>query len=153
MTPARHSLLPAAPALALLLAVSGCERGPKPIRYGQDECAECRMTLVDQHYGAEFITAKGKVFTFDDINCLLTFRRNAARPPDAGAQSVVINFNRSNAFIPVEQAFFLNHPGLRTPMGSSLAAFTSAAELETVRSQLGGEPGRILRWPEVLAAP
>jgi copper chaperone NosL len=134
------------------LALGGCEKGPRPIRYGQDECAECKMTLVDQHYGAEFITARGKVFKFDDLNCLTAHQRRTANPPEAGAQAVVVDFTRPNHFLAVDQAYFLHHDGLRTPMASSLAAFATPAELEVVRRQLGGG-GRILRWPAVQALP
>jgi copper chaperone NosL len=141
--------------LALLLAglaLGGCEKGPRPIRYGQDECAECKMTLVDQHYGAEFITARGKVFMFDDLNCLTAYERRVAAPRDPAAQSVVVDFARPNHFLAVDQAYFLHHDGLRTPMASSLAAFATEAELEVVRRQLGGG-GRVLRWPAVQALP
>jgi copper chaperone NosL len=134
------------------LAVAGCEKGPRPIRYGQDECAECKMTLVDQHYGAEFITARGKVSKFDDLNCLTAHLRRAAPPTDAAAQAVVVDFNRPNHFLAVDQAWFLLHDGLRTPMASSLAAFGTEAELEVVRRQLGGG-GRVLRWTAVQAIP
>lgn len=138
--------------LAAGLAASGCSRGPKPIRYGQDECAHCKMTLVDQHYGAEHVTARGRVFLFDDLNCLTAHLRRASQPEDPAAQSLVIDFNRPNRLLPVGQALFLQHPGLRTPMASSLGAFSSEAELETVRRQLGGG-GRVLRWAEVNALP
>lgn len=146
----RHACLRAAPVIVLAVVLAGCESGPKPIRYGQDECAECKMTLVDQHYGAEFVTPRGKVFKFDDLNCLAAFQLRAANPPDPAAQSVVVDFNRANQFIPVAQAWFLHHSGLRTPMASGLAAFAAEAELEVVRRQLGGD-GRVLRWPAVKA--
>ena len=152
MSAAGHRSMFAATALLAGVAGAGCEKGPKPIRYGQDECAQCKMTLVDQHYGAEFITARGKVFKFDDLNCLAAYERRVAHPPDPAAQSVVVDFTRPNRFLAVDQAWFLQHDGLRTPMASSLAAFVAEAELEVVRRQLGGG-GRVLRWPAVQAIP
>jgi copper chaperone NosL len=152
MTPPRPALARAALALALALGMAACSRGPKAIRYGQDECAECKMTLVDRHYGAELITAKGKVHTFDDLNCLLTFQRRDATNPGSAASLVVIAFNRSGVFLPVEQAFFLRHDRLHTPMGSGLAAFATAAELETARTELGGG-GQVIRWPDFAKSP
>ena len=142
----------AAATLMAGLVLAGCEQGPRPIRYGQEECAECKMTLVDQHYGAEFITARGKVFKFDDLNCLTAYERRVASRPGPAAQSVVVDFTRPNHFLAVDQAWFLQHDGLRTPMASSLAAFAAEAELEVVRRQLGGG-GRVLRWPAVKAIP
>ena len=138
--------------LALSTLLAGCDSGPKPIRYGRDECAECKMTLVDQHYGAEFITARGRVYTFDDLNCLTAYQRRPSTQTGSGARAVVVDFKRANQFIPVDQALFLQHPGLRTPMASGLAAFVAEPDLEAVRRELGGG-GRVLRWPDVQALP
>jgi copper chaperone NosL len=151
MTDPRHSF-PRAVATLTLLILAGCDAEPKAIRYGQDECAECRMTLVDRHYGVELITKKGKVFKFDDLTCLLTFQRRDPGRSGSAAQLVVIDFNRPNTFLGAAQAVFLYHNQLHTPMGSGLAAFANATELEAARGLLGGG-GRILRWPEVLATP
>ncbi len=152
MTIHRHTLSRAAATLALTLGLAGCDAGPKVIRYGQDECAECKMTLVDQHYGAELVTAKGKVFKFDDITCLLAFQGRDTVRLGSTAQLVVIDFNRPNTFLPAGQAVFLHHDQLRTPMGGGLAAFSNETELEAARTQLGGG-GRILRWPDVVRIP
>lgn len=137
--------------LALVILLTGCDSGPRPIRYGRDECAECKMTLVDRHYGAEFITARGRVYVFDDLNCLTAFERKQLSASGPGPRAVVVDFKRPNQFIAVESAWFLHHPGLRSPMASGLAAFGSEAELEPVRRELGG--GRILRWTDVKALP
>lgn len=138
--------------LALALWLAGCDSGPKPIRFGRDECAECKMTLVDPHYGAEHITARGRVYFFDDLNCLTAYQRRAAGPPGGAARAVVVDFKHAGRLLPVDQACYLQHDGLRSPMGSGLAAFAGEAELEAVRRELGGG-GRVLRWPEVRALP
>lgn len=150
MTGHRQFLSRVAAPLALVLGLAGCGAGPKPIRYGQDECAGCKMTLVDQHYGAELVTAKGKVFKFDDLSCLLAFQQRPGSAPEA--RVVIIDFNRPNVFLPAGRAVFLLHDRLRTPMGSGLAAFSNETELAAVRSQLG-DGGRILRWPDVERTP
>lgn len=143
-----RKIFPATLALATLMALAGCgDTQPKAISYGHDECAECKMTLVNPRYGAELISAKGKVFKFDDLNCLLAFeKKNAA---GSAPRAFVIDCNRPNHFLPSTDAALLQHDGLRTPMGSRLAAFASEAELETARAQLGGA-GKILRWPDLL---
>ena len=152
MTGQVQSQARAAAALTLVMSLAACDRGPAAIRYGQDQCTECSMTLVDQHYGAELITTKGKVLKFDDLTCLLTFQRHGAQTPGTVAQIVVIDFSHSNVFLPVEQAYFLRHNNLHTPMASGLAAFSTEAELEATRGQLGGA-GQILRWPDVMRTP
>lgn len=139
---------PARPSLALLavVALAGCRRGPEPIRYGKDECAECKMTLVDQHYGAEHVTGRGKVYRFDDVTCLGAYRRRTGAA-DAEGRSYVVDFRQPNHFLPVEAALLLRHDALRTPMGGQTAAFATEPELEAARRELGGG-GQMLRWAE-----
>lgn len=146
MTPVRPSLT----LVAVALALAGCGAKPKPIAYGQDECAECRMTLVDRHYGAELVTTRGKVFKFDDLGCLLRFLRH----PEAGGNPrvFVVDFDRPGVFLPAADAHFLQHNRLRSPMGSGIAAFAGGGELAAAHRQLDGG-GKTLRWPDLNTTP
>jgi copper chaperone NosL len=134
--------------LSALLLLPGCESGPQAIDYGKDECAECRMTLVDRHYGTEFVSGKGKVFKFDDVNCMIEFVAREPARSDAAGRLFIVDFQRPNVFLRVEDAVFLKHPKLRSPMGSHLGAFATEDELRTVRETLG-EGGETLRWEQV----
>lgn len=149
MITSRQSALVLVSGVVLGLALTGCEVEPKAIRYGRDECAECRMTLVDQNYGAELITTKGKVHIFDDLNCLVAFHRREAERSGSGSRLLVVPFGKPNTLLPAASAHFLQHDGLRSPMASGTAAFSTLAELENVLRQLGGG-GRVLRWSEVV---
>lgn len=133
------------PLLAAMLVLPGCKSGPVSIEYGKDECAGCKMILVDNHYGTEFITDKGKVFKFDDVNCLVDFMNGKKAPV---GKAVIIDFNKPNQFLEADNAVYLKHHKLRTPMGSSLAAFASADAAEAVNRELGGD-GKLLRWTDV----
>src|SRR5690606_41654244 len=55
------------------MALQACSVGPEPLRYGEDACHSCRMTLMDKKFGAEVVSVKGKVFKFDDMNCMVNF--------------------------------------------------------------------------------
>lgn len=137
--------------LAALLVLPGCDSGPQPLEYGKDECAGCKMILVDPHYGAELITGKGKVFKFDDVNCMLKF---TAREPAGNAKErklLIIDFNRPKLFLKADEAVFLKHDQLRSPMGSHVGAFTSREAAEALRKELGGG-GELLRWSELVTA-
>lgn len=140
-------------AVSMLIAcgITGCDAGPEPMRYGQDECTECKMIISDQRFGAELITRKGKVFKFDDIGCMRSFVKSGAVPPLDVKLQVVSDFERPNQFIPVADAHYLTNEALKSPMRSDCAAFASAAELEKVRKSLGG--GEQGRWPEVACSP
>ena len=138
--------------LAALLVIPGCDSGPQPLEYGKDECAGCKMILVDPHYGAELITGKGKVFKFDDINCLLKFSAKQPAGNDKERKWLIIDYKSVNQFLKADEAVFLQHDQLHSPMGSHLGAFTSQEAAEAVRKELGGD-GRILRWAELLKEP
>jgi copper chaperone NosL len=126
---------------SLAIPATACTRSPEPFRYGQDECAECKMTITDRRFGAQLITEKGKVVKFDDLRCLAVFGNRAA---GEGIRSrYVCDFQRPEHFIPVADAWYLTSPKLKSPMRSDTAAFASANELRKVRDDLGeGDEGR-----------
>ena len=53
--------------------MASCSTGPEPIAYGHDGCAYCEMTIMDQRYGTELVTDKGKIFKFDSVECLVRY--------------------------------------------------------------------------------
>ena len=46
------------------------------IRYGSDQCNYCMMSIVDQNFGSELISTKGKVYKFDSIECMAAFENS-----------------------------------------------------------------------------
>lgn len=142
----KHAATSVIPLLAMLIVLPGCDSSKVAIEYGKDDCAECKMLLVDRHYGTAFVTDKGKVFKFDDINCLLKFINGSTKPQ---GKAMVINFPETNHFLPVEEAVFLRHSKLRTPMNSGLAAFSDKEAADVTRKELG-EGGEILSWDDVI---
>lgn len=138
--------------LSVMLVLPGCDTGPQPIEYGKDECAGCKMILVDKHYGTEFISGKGKVFKFDDVNCMIGFMNREPAKSDKLGKSLIVDFNSPNSFIHADEAVFLKHEKLRSPMGSHVGAFVSAEAAGTLQKELGGG-GKILKWSDVLNEP
>lgn len=147
----------ARPSVVTLLCVAGsrflssCDAGPEPMRYGQDECAGCKMIISDKRFGAEIITRKGRVLKFDDITCMNDFMHDGGPAEGEVKLRVVCDFNRPNVFIPLQEALFLSSDELKSPMGGNSAAFATEAELKQVKKQLGA--ARETRWPEVVSAP
>lgn len=140
----------AAAGLAALggLAVS-CEAEAEPFRYGRDECADCRMIISDQRFGAQIVTRKGRVLKFDDICCLEAHVAEGKVAEAEIKQRVVADFARPGALIPAEGAFFLHHQDLKSPMGSDTAAFARDAERLEASQSLGG--GKPMTWEEARA--
>jgi copper chaperone NosL len=135
--------------LVPLLLLPSCDTSPQPLEYGKDECAGCKMILADSHYGAELITRKGKVFKFDDVNCMLAYSSKELVGNNKECKWWIIDFKHANQFLKADEAVYLKHDQLRSPMGSHVAAFVSQENLEVVHKELGGG-GKIMRWPELL---
>jgi copper chaperone NosL len=132
---------------ALIVSLPACSTGPEPLRYGQDDCANCKMTLTDPRFGAEIVTAKGKVYKFDDLNCLVQFLDKGTVPAAEVAQALVIDYNTKNSFLHVENAAFLENENLKSPMRADVAAFTDDIQRAAAKTQLGG--GREMNWSDV----
>ena len=132
--------------LTTLLAGS-CASGPEPIRYGQDACYHCKMTLTDKRFGAEIITDKGKVLKFDDLNCLVAYLDGGEIPAANVAQIVSVDFKKSVSFVDVHKAFFLQNEAIKSPMRSDVATFSDPADLAKVKTEMGG--GTEMNWEAV----
>jgi len=77
----------AAAASFMLLFIS-CSTKPQPIQYGKDVCDHCKMTIVDQKFGGEIVTKKGKAYKFDDLICMAKFLGTGSVKEDDIAQKL-----------------------------------------------------------------
>ncbi|MBX7044051.1 MAG: nitrous oxide reductase accessory protein NosL [Ignavibacteria bacterium] len=122
-----------------LLAVFGCSKETEPIEYGKDQCAHCRMTIVDNKFGAEMVTSKGKVYKFDAAECLVNFL-NTGKVPESEAETLLVtNLESPGNFIDARSAAFLISPKLRSPMGENISAFSGRNAAEKFKEQYTGE--------------
>jgi copper chaperone NosL len=132
---------------AITMTASACAPGPEPIAYGQDVGEYCRMVIMDERYGAELVTRKGRIFKFDSIECLARYAGEMEDP--AAVHSLwVTPFDEPGELIPVEQALILHSPALRSPMGANLTAFRASTTRPD--SLLSAHGGQILHWDAVL---
>jgi copper chaperone NosL len=131
-----------------LLWLSSCSSGPEPFAFGKDLCHTCKMGIIDPKFGAELITKKGKIYKFDDVSCLDHYLRSNATEQSDISQLLVINFEKENDFLPIDQAVFILGPAVKSPMGSHAAAFTNREQAEKTNTRLQGE---LLSWKEVAA--
>lgn len=124
---------------------TGCTPEPEPINYGGDNCAYCRMTVTDPRYGAELVTATGKTYMFDSIECLAAY---VQENPDVEVHSLwVPNFRDPGTLMNLEEAFLVRSDSLKSPMSLNVAAFReNSASPEVVADSLGGT---VMSWNEV----
>lgn len=131
----------------LLISLLSCTAEPEPLQYGQDACHTCKMTLMDKKFGAELVSRKGKVYKFDDVNCMLTFYNSGEIQPQDFAYRLVTDFSRPATLIEAADAFYLKSPAIKTPMASQIAAFQHKENMENIKKQ---SKGIYLVWGELV---
>src|SRR5690606_1343073 len=102
--------------MPLLVALASCSRGYKPIDYGSDGCAHCKMTIMDARFGAELVTDKGKVYKFDDILCMRQYidEQNMA---EGELMLFVEKYTADkNDIVDAQQAVYVHHEYFASPM-------------------------------------
>lgn len=129
-----------------LSGISSCNVKPEPFAYGKDTCHTCKMGIMDPKFGSELITTKGKIYKFDDVSCMQHFLKSNTLEPKEISQQLVINFEKENDFLSLEEAVFILSPSVKSPMGSHAAAFASREKAEKMNAALNGE---LLSWKEL----
>ena len=132
------------PLLSMLaVAAVGCGGdGPPTVRYGQEECAHCRMIVNDDRFAAAVVTTAGDAHKFDEVCCVIDY---LAEQP-AAVKSVWVRGYRSGQWHDARQAYYAHGPKLQTPMGSGLAAVATKEEADALAAEWGG---KVLRFDEL----
>ena len=124
-----------------------CATDPQPLQYGKDACHACKMTLMDNKFGAEIVTAKGKVYKFDDVNCMVNFIDSDYLAEETIEHKLIVDYTQPGKLISAEQAFYLKSDEIRSPMASQVAAFETEKVMMKHKSKL---KGIYLGWGELL---
>ncbi|MBE9665343.1 nitrous oxide reductase accessory protein NosL [Mucilaginibacter boryungensis] len=128
--------------------LAACSSGPEPINYGKEACAHCKMTIMDKRFANELVTARGKVYKFDAIECLTAFlKENPALATDAGSSFLIQDYEHPGAFQDARKAWFLHEADLASPMGGNLAAFSKRGSAENAKHD---PKANIMDWPTLL---
>lgn len=125
-----------------LLVFNGCGPSPKPIEFGFDSCHYCKMTIVDTRHAAEFVTAKGKAFKFDAIECML---QEMQQTPDDNeiALTLVCTMDKPGELLPAGQSTYLISEAIPSPMGANLSAFSDEKKAQSASTI---ENDQIMDW-------
>ncbi|SFR34917.1 copper chaperone NosL [Robiginitalea myxolifaciens] len=128
------------------LLLFSCNAGPEPINYATDACKFCRMVIIDKQHGAEIVTAKGRIYKFDAVECMLNF--SADIKDTTGIEFLVNEYIVPGVLRDAPLATYLISEGIPSPMGENLTAFTSRADAENARRKFGGQ---LYTWTEIQA--
>jgi len=100
---------------------------------------------MDKKFGAELVTTKGKVYKFDDINCMLSFYNSGSMHKENYEHKLMIDFSQPGKFINVEKAYFFKSDEIKSPMASGVAAF----ETKTPASAKAWKAFSTLSWDDL----
>lgn len=138
-------LLSSLAALTIALGATGCDPAPRALVTGEDACRYCRMTIDDVRFGGMVITSRGKIETFDSIECLASYVRSL--PATESPRGVwVANFDAPSEWLHADSAVYLQHSRVASPMGRELAAFSSSVAPGSLQQQHGGD---VRSWAQV----
>jgi copper chaperone NosL len=130
---------------ALLLACGAA--APVALRWDEESCRHCHMTLSDRRYGAEVVTVRGRTLAFDDAGCAAEYLAGGALPPEEVSSIWVIDYAKADTLIDARLAFFVQSDSFATPMGSGIIATASAG---TAAELAEANAGTRLSWPDVV---
>ncbi len=133
--------------LLCALSMLACGSSPRELVRGEDTCRYCRMTIDDVRFGALVETSRGKLETFDSIECLASFV--AALPATEAPRAVwVADFDHAGRWLRADSALYVQHGRIASPMGRELLAVDGTRARAEVTQQHGGT---VLTWREVSA--
>lgn len=128
----------------IVFLLMGCNPKAEKINLGKDQCAECKMTIVDPKFGAEIVTKKGKVYKFDDTHCIAVFLERRGVELNSIHQTLFVQYNAPGEFVKVKSAEFVVSSQFKSPMGGNAAAFKNAAEAKKTSAEIEGS--RVTNW-------
>lgn len=131
--------------LVSFLFFTSCNIQPQKIEFGKDACHFCRMNIVDQQHAAQLVTAKGKAFKYDAIECLINNLEELE--PDQIGLLLVSDYNNPGVLIDANSATYIISKNIPSPMGAYLSSVSTKEEaLELQRNK----EGEIYTWNELL---
>jgi len=123
-----------------------CTPEHKPIAYGQDKCDFCRMSIVDQRFGGEIVTQKGKVFKFDAVECMVNYLDEQVED-DSKIKMILTNtYDRPGELLEARECLFLKSENMPSPMGMFLNPFGDISEALKYQKE---QSGTIYKWEEL----
>lgn len=128
----------------LALSLTACQPSSRPIRYGEDICAFCKMTVVSKQHAAEVVTAKGRVYTFDALECMINYTQ---QNDETDFSYLLVNdYLAPGVLIDATSCQFLISENLPSPMGAFLSAFENEQQAKAMQAEKGGT---LFNWEEI----
>lgn len=117
---------------------------PESIIIGEDLCSHCKMKIMDNKYGAEIITNKGKVYKYDAVECMI--KQDMIKNEEIESH-YVIDFSHPGNLAEANNSFYLISEKLPSPMGANLTSFKERDDAEKNQKEFGGT---VYSWQEIV---
>ena len=131
----------------ITLLFAACNVSPQPINYGTDACHFCDMTIVDRQHASQLVTAKGKAYKYDAIECMVHSLQDEFKDTEM-AHYLVADFSKPGDLIDANSASFLVSEQLQSPMGANLSAFVNEEAGKNAQEKF---TGKTYTWKEIQA--
>lgn len=130
--------------ICMMSILSACSTEVKEIQLGRDNCQFCKMQISDPKFATAILTEQGKTFTFDDLKCLVSFKKENKELQIK--EVYAIPFVGEQQLLPIKQLFILESPKIKGPMGGHWASFKTESDLSVEFKKL---EGRQVSWEEL----
>lgn len=131
--------------LLLPLFLFSCgSKGPEPVKLNKDNCDYCKMTISDIRFATELVSSKGRVYKFDDLSCLLNFKKENTGFEQAS--HYVSDYLYPNALRKADSLFYIVGEQVSSPMGGNIAGFSNADSAQFHLLRLAAQP---LQWEKL----
>ncbi len=128
-----------------IVLFTSCEVSPQKIEYGSDACHYCDMTIVDRQHASQMVTAKGKAFKYDAIECMVHSLQEDMKDTEI-ALYLVADFDQPGELMDATSSSYLVSKQIQSPMGANLSAFQNEAAAKKTQEKSTGE---IYSWEEI----
>ena len=127
------------------LLISCGKKEAEPIKLNSDGCEFCKMKIADGKFGAEIITAKGRIYKFDDMHCMINYHKENNTTQ---IQSFFIHdYNQDNTLIAAESAYYVKGGEINSPMRGNIIAVQTVEEATQMAEKFKANP---ISWSEII---
>ncbi len=131
--------------LGLITALVSCNVSPQNIEYGTDACHYCNMTIVDRQHASQIVTAKGKAYKYDAIECMVHSLQDEFNETEI-ALYLTTDYNQPAKLMDATTATYLVSEQISSPMGANLSAFENEKNAQKAQEKFTGE---LYSWEEI----
>ena len=102
---------------------------------------------MDNKFGAELITNKGKIYKFDAAECMIRYIHKGIINYADVDKVLVTDASKPGQFTDARKAFYLISERFPSPMGAGLSAYETQNDAESFRNNYTGV---ITHWEGIL---